>query len=326
MNKILIIDGNSLTYRGYYATANSPQGILTTSTGIPTNAILSMSNMISKIIMDESPTHVFIAFDAGKKTKRHDLFPEYKGGRSKTPEELIIQFPLIKEMIEKMNIKWYELKDWEADDIIATIATIASKASYEIKILSSDKDLLQLVDENTEVLFNSKGVNLLKRYNNNNFFELTGHFPNQVPDIKSIMGDSSDNLEGVKGIGIKGANKLILEYGSLDKVYKNIEKIKISMQKKLNDSKDIAILCKELATLNRNIELPFSLEETKYKFIVNQELLAFFKKYELDSLVKRFEKYLVKNSSIKISNNDQKNDPKNDSKNYKKTKYKNIIF
>ncbi len=315
MSKILIIDGNSLTYRGYYATAHSPAGILSTSDGIPTNAILSMNNMLSTIIYKEKPDNVLVAFDAAKKTHRHELFPDYKGGRSKTPSELIQQFPLIKEMIEKMGIRWYEVEGWEADDIIATMAKKASNKNFEVKILSSDKDLLQLVDENTEVLFNNKGVKNLKRYNMNNFFEYTGHSPNQVPDMKGIMGDSSDNLPGVKGIGEKGANKLILKYQTLENIFDHIDKITGSNQAKLIEHKEIALLCKEIATLKSDIDIPFDLSATKYNFRVTEELLDFFKKYELNSLIKRYSKYLVSND-----NTEEKSDLKTEGK------YKNIVF
>ncbi|CAM9138189.1 5'-3' exonuclease H3TH domain-containing protein [Mycoplasma marinum] len=291
MNKLLLIDGNSLTYRGYYATAMSPRGILTTSDGIPTNAILSMNNMLSNIIYAEKPSHIMIAFDAAKKTNRHELFPEYKGGRSKTPEELIQQFPLIKDMIAKMGIKWYEQKGWEADDIIATLAKKASNSGMNVRILSSDKDLLQLVDENTQILFNNKGVKDLKVYTEDNFFEFEGHYPNQVPDMKGIVGDASDNLPGVKGIGAKGANKLLEKYTTLDSVYENINDITGKVQEKLIRDKKIALLCRDIATLNYDVEIPFDFPEMKYKFSISQELLVFFKRYELNSLIKKFSKY-----------------------------------
>ncbi len=320
MNKILLIDGNSLTYRGYYATAHSPAGILTSSNGTPVNAVLSMCNMLSSILFQEKPTHVLIAFDAGKKTRRHELLSDYKGGRSKTPEELITQFPIIKEMVELMGIKWYELSGWEADDIIATMATQASEAEFDVKILSSDKDLLQLVDKNTEVFFNNKGVKDLKKINESNFFELMGHNPDQVVDFKGIMGDPSDNLEGVKGIGKVGANKLIEKYGSLENIYENIEEITGATKDKLIASQKLAILCKQIATLNREVEVPFTLKETTYNFHITEELINFFKKYELNSLIKRFEKYKIKKGSV------NKGLDKETKKYSSKTSYENIIF
>ncbi|NQZ28877.1 MAG: hypothetical protein HRT98_00625 [Mycoplasmatales bacterium] len=291
MNKILLIDGNSLTYRGYFATAFSRAGILTTSDGIPTNAVLSMNNMLSNIIYTESPTHILIAFDAKKKTRRHEIFPGYKGGRSKTPQELIQQFPIVKEMIEKMGIKWYEVEGWEADDIIATIAKQSSKAGHRVQILSSDKDLLQLVDDNIEVLFNNKGVRDLSVINNHNFFESQGHFPNQVPDIKGLVGDVSDNLPGVKGIGIKGANKLLEKYGTIENIYRNIEEITGVTQTKLINDKEMAIMCRDIATLKFDVKIPYTFDELAYKFKVTQELIDFYKRYELKSLVNKFSKY-----------------------------------
>ncbi|CAM9118350.1 5'-3' exonuclease [Mycoplasma todarodis] len=291
MNKILLIDGNSLTYRGYFATAFSRAGILTTSDGIPTNAVLSMNNMLSNIIYTESPTHILIAFDAKKKTRRHDIFPDYKGGRSKTPQELIQQFPIVKEMIEKMGIKWYEVEGWEADDIIATVAKQSSEAGHKVQILSSDKDLLQLVDENIEVLFNNKGVRDLNVITNDNFFETQGHFPNQVADMKGLVGDSSDNLPGVKGIGIKGANKLLEKYGTVENIYRNIEEITGATQTKLINDKEMAMMCRDIATLKFDVEIPYTFDELAYRFRVTQELIDFYQRYELKSLVNKFSKY-----------------------------------
>ncbi len=300
MNKILLIDGNSLTYRGYFATAFSRSGILTTSDGIPTNAVLSMNNMLSNIIYTESPTHILIAFDAKKKTRRHDIYPDYKGGRSKTPDELIQQFPIVKKMIEKMGIKWYELEGWEADDIIATVAKQSSEAGHKVQILSSDKDLLQLVDENIEVLFNNKGVRDLNVITNDNFFESQGHFPNQVADMKGLVGDASDNLPGVKGIGIKGANKLLDKYGTVDNIYENIDEITGSTQTKLINDKEMAMMCRDIATLKFDVEIPFTFDEFAYKFKVTQELIDFYQKYELNSLVNKFSKYKTNASSQEI--------------------------
>ncbi len=291
MNKILLIDGNSLTYRGYFATAFSPAGILTTSDGIPTNAVLSMNNMLSNIIYTESPTHILIAFDAKKKTRRHDIFPDYKGGRSKTPQELIQQFPIVKEMIAQMGIKWFETEGWEADDIIATVAKESSEKGHQVQILSSDKDLLQLVDENIEVLFNNKGVRDLNVINNNNFFETQGHYPNQVADMKGLVGDASDNLPGVKGIGIKGANKLLEKYGTVENIYRNIDEIKGATQTKLINDKEMAMMCRDIATLKFDVEIPYEFDDYAYRFKVTQELIDFYEKYELKSLVNKFSKY-----------------------------------
>ncbi len=330
MNKILLIDGNSLTYRGYFATAFSSAGILKTSTGIPTNAVLSMNNMLSNIIYSEKPSHILIAFDAKKKTRRHDIFPDYKGGRSKTPAELIEQFPIVKTMIEKMGIKWFEIEGWEADDIIATVAKQSSKNNHKVQILSSDKDLLQLVDKNIEVLFNNKGVKDLKVINHKNFFETQGHHPNQVADMKGLVGDASDNLPGVKGIGVKGANKLLGQFGTVENIYRNIDLITGSVQTKLINDKDMAILCRNIATLKFDVEVPITFDEMAYNFRVTKELMDFFEEYELKSLINKFSKYKIHDYSIKETEviEDKEEIAKEIKDNFKnkKTKYKNIIF
>ncbi len=300
MNKILLIDGNSLTYRGYYATSYSPAGILKTSDGIPTNAVMSMFNMMHSIINKRKPTHILVAFDAAKKTNRHDWIDGYKGGRNKTPEELIKQFPIIKEMISLMGIKTFEINGWEADDIIATFAKEGSETDFEVEVLSSDKDLFQLVNKNTQILFNNKGVSDLKIINNDNFYEINGHNPCQVPDIKGLVGDPSDNLPGIKGVGIKGANKLLEEYCTLENIFENIDNIKGSLNEKISSSKEISLLCKKVATLNCNVEIPFKIEDTKFTYKITNELIEFFTKYELNSLIKKYGN-LVKDDK-KLSN------------------------
>lgn len=285
MDKLLLIDGNSLTYRAYFGSAFSSKGILTTSEGIPINAVLTLYRMINKAIKQYEPTKILIAFDAGAKTKRHDKLETYKGGRSKTPDELIQQFPIVKEMITLMGIKQHEIPLIEADDIIATLAKQHCDKSH-VTVHSSDKDLLQLVDKNIDVSLPQNGGAPNVVITIENFFEKYGYMPEQVKDMKGIVGDPSDNLPGVKGIGEKGAIKLIHKYGTLEKIYENIGEYTESIAKKLNASKDIAHLCKELATLEFDVELPYSYEELDYKHEISDKLMSFFRKYELNSLIK----------------------------------------
>ncbi|MCK5866992.1 MAG: hypothetical protein KAG14_01195 [Mycoplasmataceae bacterium] len=284
MDKLLLIDGNSLTYRAYFGSAFGPQGILTTSNGTPVNAVLTLYRMINKAINQYKPTKILIAFDAGSKTKRHEKLKTYKGGRSKTPDELIQQFPIVKEMITLMGIKHHEIPLIEADDIIATLAKRHNDKAH-VTVHSSDKDLLQLVDENIDISLpqNRGAPNIIVTIKN--FFDKYGYTPEQVKDIKGIVGDPSDNLPGVKGIGEKGAIKLINEYGTLENIYENIDKYTESVSNKLKTSKDIAYLCKELATLEFDIQLPYSYEDLDFKNVISEELNEFFRKYELNSLV-----------------------------------------
>ena len=284
MDKLLLIDGNSLTYRAYFGSAFGPRGILTTSKGVPINAVLTLYRMINKAIRQYKPTKILIAFDAGSKTKRHEKLESYKGGRSKTPDELIQQFPIVKEMIGLMGIKHHEIPLIEADDIIATLAKQHSDKAH-VTVHSSDKDLLQLVDTNIDVSLPQNGGAPNVVVTTENFFEKYGYTPEQVKDMKGIVGDPSDNLPGVKGIGEKGALKLIDEYGTLENIYANIDQYTESVANKLRNSKDIAYLCKELATLEFDIELPYSYEELDYKNEISDKLIDFFGKYELNSLI-----------------------------------------
>ncbi|MCK5945678.1 MAG: hypothetical protein KAG04_00240 [Mycoplasmataceae bacterium] len=288
MDKLILIDGNSLTYRAYFASAFSPAGILTTKDGTAVNAVLTLNMMFNKLFREYKPTHILVAFDAGKKTFRHKKLESYKGGRNKTPSELIAQFPIVKEMLDKWGIKHFEVNEIEADDIIATLAKKHSK-DIQVSVVSSDKDLFQLVQKNIEIIVPQNGSKPNKILDTSNFVETQGYRPDQVIDIKGLVGDPSDNLPGVKGIGEKGAIKLLSKYDTLEGVYENIEEQTPNLKNKLNESKEIAFLCKEIATLFYEVEVPFSLSDMEFTGQINQELIAFFKKYELNSLVRRFE-------------------------------------
>ena len=292
MDKLLLIDGNSLTYRAYFASAFSPAGILRTKDGTAVNAVLTLNMMFNKLFREYKPTHILVAFDAGKKTFRHKKLESYKGGRNKTPSELITQFPLVKEMLDKWGIKHFEVKEIEADDIIATLAKKHSK-DIQVSVVSSDKDLFQLVQKNVEIIIPQNGSKPNKILNTSNFIETQGYRPDQVIDIKGLVGDPSDNLPGVKGVGEKGAIKLLTKYDTLEGVYQNVEEQTPNLKNKLMESKEMAFLCKEIATLFYEVEVPFSLSEMKFEGQINQELIDFFKEYELNSLVRRFESKIV---------------------------------
>lgn len=292
--KVLLIDGNSLMYRGYYGSAYSPAGVLKNSSGTPVNAILTFNNMISRLVSTYKPTHVLVAFDAGKKTRRHEKLASYKAGRSATPPELIIQFPLTKQMLDLMGVARKEITGVEADDIIASMAEKLSKENHDVFIVSSDRDLFQMVSENVSMIVPQNVPKPDLIVNKNNFLEVFGCEPCQVPDLKAIMGDSSDNLEGVKGIGEKGALKLISEHKTLENIYQNIESFSDSIKNKLISSKDMAFLCKELATLDKNVDLELDLNSLSYFGNISNELINYFKDLELNSLVKKYEPLATK--------------------------------
>lgn len=288
MNRILLIDGNSLVYRAFYGSAYGPAGILTNSKGTPVNAITIFNRMISKAVVNYQPTHVFVAFDSGKKTKRHEKLESYKGGRSATPQELIVQFPLVKEMLDKMGIKRYEIPFVEADDIIGTLARRFSILN-EVYVLSSDKDLYQLVDNNITIVVPQNGNKKDKIMEIEEFYMRMGYYPRQVIDMKGLVGDSSDNLPGVKGIGEKGAIKLLTKYDDLEGVYAHLEEHSDSVKTKLLESKDMAFLCKDLATLDCDVPIPFELDDIKFNEKSSDELISFFKELEINSMVKKYE-------------------------------------
>ena len=247
-----MVDGNNLLFRSYYATAYSGN-FMRNSKGFPTNALFGFTNMINKIINEENPLYMIVAFDKGK-TFRHKKYDFYKGGRNETPEELKQQMPKAKEILNAMGVCYYEIDNYEADDIIGTFAHFCDlDDDYDGTIISSDQDLLQLISDHVE-------IKLLKqkdyiRYNLNSFREEYGIEPINIIDLKALMGDSSDNIPGVKGIGKKTALKLLQEYKTLDGVYENIDSLRPSIQEKLNIDKENAYMSYEMATIVRDVPM-----------------------------------------------------------------------
>lgn len=283
MKKVILIDGNNLLFRGYYATAYRGS-ILRNSKGFPTNALYSLINMLNKIINEENPEYMMIAFDKGK-TFRHEKYEGYKDGRKETPLELKEQFPVAKEIVKALGIPCFEIDNYEADDIIGTFAKeVDRNPLYEATIISSDKDLLQLISDKVDMKLLK--MNDYIRYNKDSFIEDYGFVPQKIIDLKALMGDQSDNIPGVKGIGEKTAIKLINTYGSLDEVYDNIDKIKGSVKNKLIDDKENAYFSKELATIYTEVPIDKSLERIKYNGST-PKLVPLLKDYEFFSLLKK---------------------------------------
>lgn len=260
MNKVILVDGNNLLFRSYYATAYSGN-FMKNSKGFPTNALYGFINMINKIINDERPEYMLVAFDKGK-TFRHDKYEDYKAGRIEMPNELKQQFPVAKEILTNLGIKWFEIDNYEADDIVGTLAKmIDEREDYKGLIVSSDKDLLQLItDKVTMKMLKTKDYVMMTK---ETFFETYGLTPEKMIDIKALQGDSSDNIPGVKGIGEKTALKLLQDYGSLEGVYDNVAYIKGAVATKLINGRDKAFESKDLVTIYKEVPLGFTLEDTK---------------------------------------------------------------
>ena len=274
MKKVILVDGNNLLFRSYYATAYQGN-FMKNSKGFPTNALYGFVNMINKIINDEKPEYMLVAFDKGK-TFRHDKYEDYKAGRIEMPNELKQQFPVAKEILTNLGIKWFEIDNYEADDIVGTLSKMIDDCDdYRGLIVSSDKDLLQLITDKVimKMLKPKDYVMMTKE----TFFDVYGLTPEKMIDIKALQGDSSDNIPGVKGIGEKTALKLLQEYGSLEAIYDNLAYIKGAVAIKLINGRDKAFESKDLVTIYKEVPLGFGLEDTK---ITNGNLESLKKMYE----------------------------------------------
>ena len=288
MDKFLIVDGNSIANRAFYALP-----FLSNHEGKPSGAVFGFANILIKIIQQENPTHILIAFDHARKTFRNELYSDYKMQRKPTPEELLSQFPVIKDMLSAMKIKIIESAGIEADDIIGTVSKNFNGFKF---ILSGDRDLLQLIDDQTEVWLTKKGVSEVEKVTSENIGELFGLRPNQIIDLKALMGDSSDNIPGVKGVGEKTALTLLKQYDNVENVYKHIQDIKGKLKDKLEEDKNMAFLSKQLATINRNCEIDFNIKDCKLSFPFDQDTFIFFKNWDFISLIKN--PYLFRDITI----------------------------
>ena len=286
MKRLVIIDGNNLMFRAYYATAYTGN-LMQTKTGIYTNAVYGLANMITKIQNDLKPDYLFIAFDKGKKTFRHQMYTEYKSGRAKLPEELGMQIPLVKEYINVLGITQYECDEYEADDLVGSVADKFKNEVDEVIVISQDKDLLQLVENKITVGAPKSGVSELVYYSIYNFKELMGIEHTQLTDYKALIGDSSDNLPGVSGVGPKTAQKLLDEYKTLENIFENVHNIKGKIQEKLIADKEVSLRTKQLATLIRNIPLDLTLEDLSIKKPKYDELRKFYERLEFTSFIKK---------------------------------------
>lgn len=284
MKKIVLVDGNNLLFRSYYATAYTGN-IMRNKEGFPTNGVYGFVNMINKIISEEKPEYMMVAFDIGK-TFRHEKYERYKDGRRETPDDLKVQFPVAKKILTAMGIKYLECAGYEADDIIGTISMWCEKdPEYEALIVSSDKDLLQLISDETVVkLLKTKDYIWMDK---KTFNDTYGFDPIHMIDLKAFMGDASDNIPGVKGIGEKGAIKLVSEYKTIDNIYENIDKIKGATQIKLIDGKEDAYYSKDLVTIYREVPLDITFDDLLYKGENADELIDIYNDLGFYSLLRK---------------------------------------
>ncbi|MCJ0914156.1 MULTISPECIES: DNA polymerase I [Mammaliicoccus] len=282
MEKLVLIDGNSLSFRAFFALP-----LLTNKAGVYTNAIYGFTMILDKIIKEEEPTHFMVAFDAGKTTFRNNMYSEYKGGREKTPDELRSQLPYIRQLVESYHIKHYELENYEADDIIGTLSREADEKNIKTIIITGDRDLTQLASENVTIYYTKKGVTDIDHYTPEFIAEkYDGLVPNQIIDMKGLMGDKSDNIPGVPGIGEKTAIKLLKQFETVEGVYENIDELKKSkMKEKLIDNEDNAKLSKELATINRESPIEVTIDDLKLTEQSNDEKIKLFKTLEFKQLL-----------------------------------------
>ena len=273
-NSMMIIDGNSILFRAFYAMPPFKN-----KDGIVTNAVYGFLSMMYKLIEKFEPKYLCVAFDAKGPTFRHKKFEEYKAKRASAPDELIPQFALIRELLNQHDIKYIEIEGFEADDIAGTLAKDCSMENIPTYLVTSDKDYLQLIDENVHVLLTKKGVSELKEMDVDAMKEEYEMTPKEFIDLKALMGDSSDNIPGVKGIGVKTGIKFIKQYGSIENLYDHIDEIKGKNKEKLENDKINAFLSKELATIITDMFIEFDIND------------YLFKKFNYNLLVDRF-KYL----------------------------------
>ncbi|WP_028546224.1 DNA polymerase I [Paenibacillus taiwanensis] len=296
MEKWIIIDGNSIANRAFYAMPP-----LTNSQGLHTNAVYGFTTMLLKLLEEEQPTHIVVAFDAGKITFRHGDYKDYKGGRSKTPSELSEQFPLMKELMEAMGIAQFELSGYEADDIIGTLTRMADEEQKQMMVVSGDKDMLQLASEYVTVVLTRKGVTEIEKYDPAAIEEKYQLKPLQIIDLKGLMGDSSDNIPGVPGVGEKTALKLLHQYGSVESVLEHVGELKGKMKENIENHADDARMSKQLATIYREVPIELEREKMAFEGIPAATALPMLRKLEFKSILERVEKLAAKQSGEEVS-------------------------
>ena len=283
MNKrLIIIDGNSIINRAFYALPD-----MSNSEGLKTNAVYGFTRMLFKIIDDYKPTHISVAFDKKAPTFRHQEFADYKAGRKKMPDELRQQLEPLKELLDAFNIHRMEMAGYEADDLIGTVSKIGEDNDYTVYIVTGDKDAIQLASNKTTTLITKKGVGEVEEYNYDSVIERYEMTPTQFIDLKGLMGDKSDNIPGVPGIGEKTGIKLIKEFSSIENLIENTDKLKGSVKKKIEENKEQAVFSKKLATIIRDVPIEINLDELSYGDYDRSKVIEEFKRFGFNTLIKQ---------------------------------------
>lgn len=298
MERIILIDGNSLLYSAYHATAYTGN-FMRTSHGVPMNAVSGFANMIEKL-MQSNPDYVYVAFDYGKKTFRNELMGDYKGTRKETDEELKCQFPIARDYLVARGITYQELEGYEADDLIGTIATKAANLGIHVDIVTKDKDMLQLVTDQITVLRNTTGVSDMVEMTPKTVFEKFGIHPNQFQDFLGLMGDTADNIPGVKGVGEKTAVKLLTQYQNIENMAEHAGEIKGKLGEKIRDQIDEAFLSKKIATILTDVPMDIDFEKYRNNGYDVEVLSAFCREHEMNTLLKKIASVEKVESPIEI--------------------------
>lgn len=282
MEKLLLIDGNSIAFRAFFALPP-----LSNSQGLHTNAILGFTNILLRLIEEQKPTHFLVAFDAGKVTFRHAEYKDYKGGRAKTPSELSEQFPVLRELLRAFNIAQLEMNGYEADDIIGTLTRLADEQKMEVVVVSGDKDMLQLVSDHVTVALTIKGISQVELYDPAKIQARYGLVANQIIDLKGLMGDASDNIPGIPGVGEKTALKLLHQYGTVEEVLLHAEEVPGKIKGNIIKHAEDAKMSKALATIIREVPIELKLEDIKFVKFDAPALTQLFRKLEFKQIMER---------------------------------------
>lgn len=284
MEELILIDGNSLLFKAFYATSYTGNYMVNRN-GIPTNGVYGFARMVEKII-STNPKYVIVAFDYGKKTFRNELLDTYKATRKETPQELVPQFALAREYLTAHNITWYEVEGYEGDDIIGTLVDFGEKNNLKVSVYTGDKDANQLISPQTTIYRTVKGVTELDIYNEQTLLDKYGLKPDQFRDFLGLMGDSSDNIPGIKGVGEKIALKLLHQYGTIEGLQEHQDEIKGKMGEKIRAGMEDALMSKKVATILRDIPIDVDLEKATYQGYDYETLKSFYEKYDMNSLIK----------------------------------------
>lgn len=278
--RLIIIDGNSIINRAFYALPD-----MSNSEGLKTNAIFGFVRMMFKIIEDYQPTHMSVAFDKKAPTFRHKQYADYKAGRKKMPDELAQQLQPLKDLLDKFNINRLELEGYEADDLIGTVARLGEENDFKVYIVTGDKDAIQLASHKTTTLITKKGVGEVEEYNYDSVLERYEMTPTQFIDLKGLMGDKSDNIPGVPGVGEKTGIKLLKQYSTIENLIEHTDELKGSIKKKIEENKDLALMSKELATIITNVPIEVKLEDLAYGDYNKDDVVEKFKEFGFTSLI-----------------------------------------